>query len=114
MKSFLIAAGCALALSACATGPGYGYGGGSLAYNAYYDDAYGPYYDGYWGRDGGFWYSSGRGAPYLRDGGEHFRRSAVEVAGANIGQRTDVEATVGAPEAHAFHGVHGRAGLHRH
>jgi hypothetical protein len=113
MKRVLIAAGCALALSACATGPGYG--GGALAYNAYYDDAYGPYYDGYWGRDGGFWYSTGRGAPYLRDSGQHFQRTAGESAGAATGQRTDAEATVGAaPTAHAFHGVHSRGGIHRH
>jgi hypothetical protein len=50
MKPVLLARGAALAL----------------------DDAYGPFYDGYWGRDRNFWYFPGRGRPYARDEGHHF------------------------------------------
>jgi hypothetical protein len=90
MKELLIAACAALALSACASG----YGGyGSLGYSAYYDDAYGPYRDGYWGRDGAYWYSTGPRGPYRRDDGHHFRRDPYN----------------------GFHGVHGRHWRpHRH
>jgi hypothetical protein len=89
MKPVLIVAAAALALSACASGY---YGGGDLGYNAYYDDAYGPYNDGYWGRDGAFWYSARPHGPYLRDGGAHFRHGAFD----------------------GGHGVHGSGGFHRH
>ena len=52
MKPMLIVIGAALALSGCADYGHSGYGGGaSTAYNAYYDDAYGPFYDGYWDGD---------------------------------------------------------------
>lgn len=83
MKPALIALAAALALSGCATYGGYDAGG----FNAYYDDAYGPFYDGYW-RGDVFFYSPGRGRPFIRDEAHHFHR---------------------APGA-GFHGVHG----HRH
>ncbi len=50
----------ALTLGAC-VGEGYyggrdGYGyAGPVAYDGYYDDFYGPVYDGYWGTDGAFY-----------------------------------------------------------
>jgi len=47
------------------------------AEDAYYDEAYGPFYDGYWGDDGAFYYCAGAGRPYLRDGGGHFRHGAA-------------------------------------
>ena len=57
---------------------GYGYGGGDVAvgYDGYYDGFYGPFNDGYWGRDGGFYYRDGEGHPYHRDTGGHFRHEA--------------------------------------
>lgn len=74
MKRTLIAVACAvtasMALSACAEDMGYGYFGGDAAY---YDGFYGPFYNGYWGPDGAFYYSTGRGRPYLRDDARHFR-----------------------------------------
>jgi hypothetical protein len=89
MKPVLIALGAVLALGGCASYGGYDRGG----FNAYYDDAYGPFYDGYWGRDHAFWYSSGRGRPYVRDNGHHFGR---------------------APGT-GMHGIRGRGGMfHRH
>jgi len=71
MKSALIALGAVLALSGCASYGGYGGG-----YNAYYDDAYGPFYDGYWGHGDVFWYRTGRGHPFISDEGRHFHRQA--------------------------------------
>jgi hypothetical protein len=77
MKPVFIALGAALALSACAdyyggrAPPGYYDAGG---YNAYYDDAYGPFYDGYWDGDV-FLFSRGRGRPFERDEAHHFHRA---------------------------------------
>ena len=42
--------------------------------DAYYDDTYGPYYDGYWGSDGMFYYRDTADHPYVRDDARHFRR----------------------------------------
>lgn len=72
MKRALLAAAAALTLSACAEDLGYGpsFGGDMV----YYDSYYGPFYNGYWGPDGVFWYSPGRGRPYVRDDSHHFRR----------------------------------------
>ena len=53
--------------------PSYG-GGGSIWYDAYYDDFYGPVYGGYWAPDGFFWYQSLIGGSYIQDHGRHFRR----------------------------------------
>jgi hypothetical protein len=83
MKTALFAiAAATLGLAACADdyygrgyGPSYGpYGGADLVY---YDSFYGPYYNGYWAPDGFFYYSSGRGRPYVRDEGRHFRRDVA-------------------------------------
>lgn len=79
MKRVLIAlsfgAAC-IGLSACADdyyGPHrYAYEHGPVGYDGYYDNFYGPVYDGYWGDDG-FYYSTGDGRPYVRDDGGHFR-----------------------------------------
>lgn len=73
MKPALIAMAAALALSGCASygGPGYYDGAG---FNAYYDDAYGPFYDGYW-RGDVFFYSPARGRPFVSDEGRHFHRA---------------------------------------
>ena len=85
MKRLFLALGAALTLSACASGYG-GFGGGGLAY---YDDYYGPYYDGYWGGDA-FYYRHDRRGPFIRDTSGHFRRGA----------------------APGFHGVHAHGGFH--
>ncbi len=42
--------------------------------DAYYDDAYGPYNDGYWADDGYFYYRDTADHPYKRDMDKHFRR----------------------------------------
>lgn len=49
----------------------------AVGYDGFYDDAYGPFYDGYWGNDGFFYYSVGAGRTYRRDEGHHFRHDAV-------------------------------------
>jgi hypothetical protein len=70
-----------LSLSACAGGYGLGgngYAGGSYAYDGFYDDSYGPIYDGYWGNDGGFYYRSGEHDRRFRRGDpSHFSRSGA-------------------------------------
>ncbi len=80
MKKIMLAlvAGAAIAiLGACAESygvhAGYYYGDGDWA-DAYYDDAYGPYYDGYWGGDGFFYYRDAESHPFVRDDAHHFRR----------------------------------------
>ena len=97
MNKTLIALGLAaglLSVTACASGP-YGYAGGygpePVAYDGYYDDAYGPFYDGYWAGDGGYYYTDAPGHPYHRDTAGHFRRD----------------------QASGFHAVHG-TGAGRH
>ena len=47
---------------------------GVFVADAYYDDSYGPYYDGYWGGDGMFYYRDTADHPYVRDEARHFRR----------------------------------------
>lgn len=71
-KTILILAAAAT-LGGCASDGAYsGFGGGWST--AYYDDAYGPFYDGYWAGDV-FWYSPGRGRPYIRDEAHHFHHN---------------------------------------
>jgi len=73
-----------LGVSACADGyyggPRAGvayYDHGPIGFDGYYDDAYGPFYDGYWG-DGGFYYSTGEGRGYQLDRANHFRHEASD------------------------------------
>ena len=75
--ALLAAAGLSVALSACASDRGGGMGGGiaALDYSGYNADAYGPFYGGYWGGDGPFYYSGGR--PFARVGGGHIGHSAA-------------------------------------
>lgn len=68
----------ALPLTACVE-DGYGYGslyvGSAYPYSGYYDDYYGPIYDGYWGTDSYFYYRrSEQDRSYRRGDREHFRR----------------------------------------
>jgi len=93
----IIGAAAAIALLAgCADGGMYGPGPGVavVGYDGYYDDAYGPFYDGYWGGDGAFYYRNSENDRFHRDTSQHFRRDA----------------------ANGFHAVHGRphAGADRH
>jgi hypothetical protein len=72
LAAIAVAAAAALSLAACESmgGPGphsYGYVDG------YYDDAYGPFYDGYWGADDVFYYRTGEGGDYIRDNDHHMR-----------------------------------------
>ncbi len=67
----------AVSLGGCAGG----YYGGDLsvgspyAYNGFYDDYYGPIYDGYWGTDGGFYYRrAASDRSYRRGDARHFHR----------------------------------------
>lgn len=87
MKRLLLAlslGAAVLGVSACAGayGPDSGrglayYDHGPIGFDGFYDDAYGPFYDGYWG-DGGFYYSTGEGRPYQLDRGNHFRHDAFD------------------------------------
>jgi hypothetical protein len=67
-------------LGGCAS---YGYGadvyaGGPYAYDGYYDDFYGPIYDGYWGDDGFFYFRSGdRDRRFRRGDAAHFSRGSA-------------------------------------
>jgi hypothetical protein len=62
-------------LAGCAEyGPGYVAGPGvAVTYDGYYDDAYGPFYDGYWGGDGVFYYRRGEHDHFHPDRAGHFR-----------------------------------------
>ena len=67
-----------LSLAACETSMGHG---DHYAYgyaDGYYDDAYGPFYDGYWGPDSAFYYRNGPTGDYVRDSGNHFRRDNAQ------------------------------------
>ena len=103
MKKVVIALLTALPLAACA-GDYYGgpYGSGPIAYDGYYDDYYGPIYDGYWGDGGVFYYRRHQHGRFVADRGQHFRRDA------------------GSGGAGHFHPMHGhltpppQRGHHRH
>jgi hypothetical protein len=65
--------------------------GDAFAYgyvDGYYDDSYGPFYDGYWGPDDFFYYRASPTGDYVRDNDHHFRHDAAQ----------------------GFHAFHGRAG----
>lgn len=76
MRKYLLGAAALLTLAGCA-GPGYVGGGAMAGYDGFYDDYYGPIYDGYWGDGGVFFYRSHPHGRYIRDGGGHFRHDAV-------------------------------------
>jgi hypothetical protein len=64
-------------------GPGPYYGGAyvvgePIAYDGFYDDYYGPFFDGYWARDGFFYYRRGQEGHFQRDIGGHFRHENHE------------------------------------
>lgn len=76
----LLLAGCAPAYG---PGPGPYYGGAyvvgePIAYDGFYDDYYGPFVDGYWARDGFFYYRRDYHGRFFRDDGHHFRHDTHE------------------------------------
>ena len=99
MKSKLkmvLGASALLALAACASGDGPAY-----YYDGYYDGYYGPMYDGYWGDDNFFYYSGGRGQPFVRDDGNHFRRDGA--AGFNSFHNAHMGPHTGHPHESVHH-----------
>jgi hypothetical protein len=76
LAPIIFAAAATLTLAACESGP-YHAGPVAAGYvDGYYDDAYGPFYDGYWGDGGFFYYRAGPDADFRRDDAHHFRREA--------------------------------------
>lgn len=84
-----LAASAALGLAACESdgyydgGGGfsagyYGHGPRSVWYDGWYDNFYGPVYDGYWGPGDSFFYRTAPGGIYYRDGLNHFRRGRFD------------------------------------
>lgn len=69
-KQLMILLAATLPLGACAGG--YAVGGG-VGYDGYYDDYYGPIYDGYWGDGDTFYYRAHRGGRWMADRDHHFR-----------------------------------------
>jgi hypothetical protein len=76
MKRVLLTlcAGSVLMLSACADDSGFyrPHYAGATGFDAYYDDFYGPFYDGYWAPGDAFYYRTGPHGFYHRDRGMHF------------------------------------------
>ncbi len=104
MKRLIPAVGLLVALAGCADG--YIVGGGGMRYYGYYDDFYGPFYDGYWGDDGVFFYRTDRHGTYVRDGAHHFRHDAPGVG---------IPAPTGAGRFHPVQGrTHGGNSPDRH
>lgn len=58
-------------------GSDFGYYGPDTEFDGYYDGAYGPIYDGYWGHGGAFYYRSSAGGTWNRGETAHFRRAAA-------------------------------------
>jgi hypothetical protein len=90
----------AIGLAACESdfhhhgGP---YAGVEVGYvDGYYDDAYGPVYDGYWGDGDVFYYRGSADGEYRRDDAHHFSRGA-----GNGFHQMHMRAGHAAPAAHA-------------
>jgi len=99
MKMFAaiaFAAVTAMSLAACETT--YGHHGGAAVsadfVDGYYDDAYGPWYDGYWGPDDSFYYRANETDTFHRDDAGHVRRDAAQ------GYHTFHGRAARAPDAH--------------
>jgi hypothetical protein len=79
-KTIFVSTAAAILLCGCAEGYGVGYygpAGDVVAYDGFYDDYYGPIYDGYWDSDA-FYYRGRAGEGFHRDDGQHFRREASQ------------------------------------
>jgi hypothetical protein len=70
------AAAVAVLLAGCAYGDDHhhNFRTAGVDYDGYYDDAYGPITDGYWGSDGVFYFAVGGGHTYRRDDDHHIQR----------------------------------------
>ena len=78
MKAFItmLVAAAALGLGACASEGAYGSAnGGAVWHTGWYDNFYGPVYDGYWGPSGLFYFRTTADDAYHRDLYRHFRRN---------------------------------------
>ena len=74
LAAITIAAVAAFSLSACETYDHHDRAGVSVGFvDGYYDDAYGPYDEGYWGDDGVFMYR-GSDHQWHHDDAHHFRK----------------------------------------
>ena len=99
--AFLIAtAAAAVLLSGCAYTP---YPDTAYAVPAYYDGFYGPYWDGYWGADGVFFFYDVHDHHFHRDDGHHFRHDQAP-GFAGIPHRNVAGGVHGNP-SHAFGGA---------
>ena len=95
LAAITLAAAMALSLGACAD---MGYHPGGYGYvDGYYDDAYGPFYDGYWGPDDAFYYRANAQDSYHRDDAGHFHHTA------GAGMHSFHARAGHAPEAHDAH-----------
>jgi hypothetical protein len=80
IKAILISAVATGLLGGCEGNYGVGYygpPGEAIAYDGYYDDYYGPIYDGYWNNDV-FFYRNHAGDQFRRDDSQHVRREATQ------------------------------------
>ena len=71
-----------MSLAACEDGPYYHHHDHMAAvddgYDVWYDNAYGAFYDGYWGDDGWYYYRPSRDHAFIRDDARHFRRDRAD------------------------------------
>jgi hypothetical protein len=73
---FAAVAAAAVSLTACMD-MGHHHGGpyAGAYVDGYYDDAYGPVYDGYWGDGDAFYYRGSADGEFRRDDAHHFSRA---------------------------------------
>jgi hypothetical protein len=77
-KSLLVAAfGLLIPLGAAAHAGAFVQVADNDYYSAYYDGKYGQILDGYWGRDGKFWYED-RSGDWHEDDGSHFQHDSAD------------------------------------
>ena len=75
---FAAVAAAAVSLTACMDNMGHHHDGpyAGAFIDGYYDDAYGPVYDGYWGDGDAFYYRGSANGEFRRDEAHHFSRQA--------------------------------------
>jgi len=78
LSPLIAASALALLLAGCMSDDDHhnGFRTAGVDYDGYYDDAYGPITDGYWGSDGAFYYAIGGARSYRRDDDHHVQRDA--------------------------------------
>jgi hypothetical protein len=111
MKPVLIAlcATSVVALSACADDSSFyrPHYAGVTDYDAYYDDFYGPFYDGYWAPGGNYFYRTGPRGRFREDRAMHFHHE-----GGVAGMHAVHGMPSGAPRAFGGGGARGGGGRH--